>query len=165
MVHTSVNGANVIIVDDNGHILVEKSTYGSKKWMLPGGGIERGESAKHAAKSETEEETCLIIEEDDLSLVGYFKQRNPNAQDDGFVFLFECKRVKGTLTQEPNEEVSEARFMSIDEIIERREEFGLGYVRLIVHYFRVTKGFLQMPMEARLSDKVDYINETTHLII
>jgi len=145
------NGANVIVVDAEGRILVERQNYGEKRWMLPGGAIERGESPSHAAQEETEEETGIVIYAENLKLVAFFVQR-PN----GVVFLFETNKFSGTLITEPNEEVLEARFMSVEEIFQHWDEFGLGYKRMILRYLRCRAGIDKIPFEGRLSDGVDF---------
>ena len=37
-----LNGANLIIENKKGEILVGRATYGKKQFILPGGAIERG---------------------------------------------------------------------------------------------------------------------------
>jgi len=73
-----MHGANVILLREDGEILCVKGAYktstGRFEWMLPGGAVERGESPKHAARSETAEETGLLIREADLRLMALFDQ-------------------------------------------------------------------------------------------
>lgn len=151
MVKERGNGANVIVLDAEGRILVEQQNYGEHRWMLPGGAIERGESPSHAAQEETEEETGIRIDAENLKLVAYFVQR-PN----GVVFLFETNRFSGALITESNEEVLEARFMSVQEIFQNWDGFGLGYKRMILRYLRCKAGIDQLPFEGRLSDPVEF---------
>jgi len=151
MIKERGNGANVIVLDAEGRILVERSRYGETKWMLPGGAIERGESPSHAAQEETEEETGIWIDAEDLHLVAYFVQR-PN----GIVFLFETNKFSGILITEPNEEILEARFMSVQEIFQNWDLFGLGYKRMILRYLRCKAGIDRVPFEGRLSDAVEF---------
>ncbi len=51
----------VLIAKDN-KILLVKSSYGSQRWSLPGGGVDRGESCMSAASRELAEETGLDSE-------------------------------------------------------------------------------------------------------
>lgn len=145
------NGANVVIRNSVEEILVVRQNYGEKKYMLPGGEIERGESPRHAAQEETEEETDVIIDEKDMKFVGLFVQR-PN----GLVVLYETDKFTGTPRAEANKEILEARFMSYQEIIDRRNEFGLGYLRMIIRYKRCVRGLDCIPTEGRLADRVEY---------
>lgn len=57
-----VRGCNAIVVNRQGHVLLVRHSYQTpNKWMLPGGGIGRGESPEQAAVREVAEETgCRI---------------------------------------------------------------------------------------------------------
>lgn len=145
------NGANVIVRDETERILVVRQNYGEKKWMLPGGEIERGESASHAAQEETEEETGIQIDAENLRLIAYLVQR-PR----GFVFLFETNKFTGELITETTTEVLETRFMSLEEIYQNWDDFGLGYKRMILQYLRCEAGIDSTPFEGRLSSPVEY---------
>lgn len=58
-----VRGCRVLALDDQGRILLIRHSYGSTRWMLPGGGYSRGEEALAAAKRELREETgCELID-------------------------------------------------------------------------------------------------------
>ena len=148
------NGANVIILSPTDEILTLRQNYGEKKLMIPGGKIERGESPRHAAQEETEEESGLIIDEKNLRLIALLVQR-PN----GIVFLYETTIFSGEILQEETNEILEVGFMSFEQIIERREEFGLGYIRMILRYMRCRQGIDPIPYEGRLSDPVDYTKD------
>lgn len=52
-----------VLVKNGDKILLVKSTYGSRRWELPGGGVEKGETARQAARRELEEETNLTVAE------------------------------------------------------------------------------------------------------
>ena len=59
-----VRGCNAIVVNREGKVLLVRHSYqSSHKWMLPGGGIGRGESPEQAAVREVAEETgCRIVD-------------------------------------------------------------------------------------------------------
>lgn len=151
MVKERGNGANVVVLNNSGEILVVRQNYGEKKWMLPGGEIERGESPRHAAQEETEEESGVIIDENDLRLIAYFVQRPK-----GILFLFESLKFSGEINPEPNNEILEVRFMDFKEIIGRGDEFLLAYKRMILQYMRCAKCIDPVPFEGRLSNTVEY---------
>ncbi len=159
-----LNGTNVIVEDENGGILVGRSTYGEKKFMLPGGGIDRGELPKHAVMSEADEETGVLFQEEDLVLIAYFIQRLVGVQSaSGIVFLFKCTKhvSEELLTITP--ELTDVQFMSIDEIFESQAEFGVGYFRMILTHLRIKAGYEKTPKESRLSDTVEYFHNSKRI--
>jgi ADP-ribose pyrophosphatase YjhB (NUDIX family) len=74
-------GANVLVTDDAGRLLVVRTTYSAGRWMLPGGKVERSETPQRAAVRETREETGLNVAIDRLVLVDARR-----ARDTSFVF-------------------------------------------------------------------------------
>ncbi len=53
----------VLAFDGEGRILLVRHSYGSGRWMLPGGGIGRGEEPLLAALRELAEETACALED------------------------------------------------------------------------------------------------------
>ncbi|MEO0062401.1 MAG: hypothetical protein RLZZ08_961 [Pseudomonadota bacterium] len=64
-----VDGACVIALDDAGHVLLLRQSYGTTRWVLPGGGVDRGETPIAAAARELEEEAGCGITGLELALV------------------------------------------------------------------------------------------------
>lgn len=62
-------GAHVLATDDEGRILVVRTTYLGPGWMLPGGRVEHSETPHTAAMRETREETGLVVEIERLLLL------------------------------------------------------------------------------------------------
>jgi 8-oxo-dGTP pyrophosphatase MutT (NUDIX family) len=152
-----LNGANLIIENKKGEILVGRATYGKKQFILPGGAIERGEKPVHAAVSEAEEETGIIVQEKNTKLLGVYLQKISGVESaTGFVFLYRTKIYKGELKE--TDELSELQFMSIEEIIDRyiSKEFSLGYVRMIIHHCLIKENLLHFGFEKRLGDAALY---------
>jgi len=56
-------GCRVLAFDGEGRILLVRHSYGSGRWMLPGGGIGRGEAPLLAALRELAEETACALED------------------------------------------------------------------------------------------------------
>lgn len=153
-----LNGSNLIVENPQGEILVGRSTYGEKLFMLPGGGIERGELSKHAAILETEEETKVIVEEKNLTLIGHFVQRIKYVESaSGILFVWWTTIYSDAEIVSQTIEFTDIQFMSFDEIMKRKDEFGLGYLRAIIWWKRRKDGIDTSPVEKRLSDKVDYM--------
>jgi len=71
-----LDGCRVIALDPAGRVLLIRHTYGTGRWMPPGGGLGRGEDVLDAAARELAEETGLalaravLIDEVDESLHG-----------------------------------------------------------------------------------------------
>ncbi len=56
-----IRGVRVIVLNKQHQILLVRHTYAPFIWMLPGGGIEKGESSLHAAVREVYEECGIEI--------------------------------------------------------------------------------------------------------
>ncbi len=56
-------GCRVLAFDGEGRVLLVRHSYGSGRWLLPGGGIARGETPLAAALRELGEETACALED------------------------------------------------------------------------------------------------------
>lgn len=63
-------GAVVVIVDEEGRLLLEERKFPKDLWGLPGGLMELGESTEDTAKREVMEETGLTV--DELNLINVY---------------------------------------------------------------------------------------------
>ncbi len=54
-------GTRVLAFDDQGRLLLVRHSYGSRRWMLPGGGVGAKESPINAAIRELAEETACEL--------------------------------------------------------------------------------------------------------
>jgi ADP-ribose pyrophosphatase YjhB (NUDIX family) len=108
-----VPAASVVVVDDDGRILLHRRTD-NDKWALPGGVMEIGESIAGCALREVREETGLEVEL--LGIVGlYTDPGHVFAYDDGevrqeFSICFRARPTGGSLA--PSEESHEVRFFN-----------------------------------------------------
>ena len=104
-------GVKVMAFDPAGRLLLVRHRYGrSDLWMLPGGGIGRGESPADAAVRELAEETGCTL--DAVTPVGRFEARQEGRRDT--VFLF-----RGTTCDAPaadGVELVEARLFALDRL-------------------------------------------------
>lgn len=55
-------GCRVLAIDELGRVLLVRHSYGSGKWMPPGGGLARGEHPIAAAQRELLEETACTLQ-------------------------------------------------------------------------------------------------------
>lgn len=115
-----VGGVRAIVLDDNNRMLLVRQQHeGNDIWMVPGGGIEDGESALQAAAREVREETGLDIEVGPL--IWHIEEVSERGQR--FVNFFLGRVTGGSLElgmdpefDENSQVLREVRFMSRDEI-------------------------------------------------
>ena len=102
--------AGALIFDAAGSLLIVKTSY-KKRWSIPGGQIEAGESPWEACRRETLEECGLLVERGELVCVDFLRPR-PN-RPGGLRFLFDCGRLSSerlaAITLQP-EEIEQHRF-------------------------------------------------------
>jgi len=102
-------GVKVMVFDANGALLLVRQRYGnSALWMLPGGGIGRGEPPVNAAIREVMEETgCAIAE---VVALGAFEARIEGRRDT--VHLFRATTSDAPVAD--GVELAEACFFGLD---------------------------------------------------
>ena len=77
-------GVRVLVFKDH-KILLVKHRYG-KFWIMPGGGINKGEKPESAAIRETKEEVGIIVEKIDFK-IGYYKNTTGGKNDNIHCFV------------------------------------------------------------------------------
>lgn len=97
-------GAAAIILNDAGHVLLVKQSYGNLNWEIPGGGAELGESIMETALREVREETGLLVEAERTTGVYY----EPALDFLHFVVL--CRRLDEDAEFCPDAEVTECAY-------------------------------------------------------
>jgi ADP-ribose pyrophosphatase YjhB (NUDIX family) len=103
-----IEGAHLVVTDAAGRILVVRTTYLGREWMLPGGRVERAERPHDAAVRETREETG--IEATVVRLVAV------DASDrDGVSFIYAATLAGGELEPQLGE-IAEAGWVERSEI-------------------------------------------------
>ena len=115
-----VGGARAIVLDDEKRVLMVCQRHEEHDiWMVPGGGIEDGESAAEAAAREVLEETGIEIEVG--RLLWHVEEVSQRGQR--FVNFFLCRIAGGTLHLGEDPEFDDrhqvlktARFMTREEL-------------------------------------------------
>ena len=106
--HHPQSRSRIWVSNEEGKILLVKTWFGHQRWSLPGGGIEKGETARQAARRELEEETGIALEETALTEYAHLP-----SDDNIFTAIVFTANVQG----EPLPALSRHRQM---EIIDRR---------------------------------------------
>ncbi len=127
-----IGGVRVIVLDDENRMLMVCQHHEDRDiWMVPGGGIEEGESSLEAAVREVEEETGLDIEVQ--KLLWHVEEVSERGQR--FVNFFLGEMTGGTLElgEDPefdaeHQVLREVKFLSKEEI-QALEHVYPGYLR------------------------------------
>lgn len=97
------------IFDADNKVLLLKQSYGDKRWGLPGGGVEPGETVHEAIKRECREELGTEVEIESFTGLYYHKEFNSQ------VGIFRCK-IKENTQIRLSEEHTEYTYKSIEEL-------------------------------------------------
>ena len=97
----------------NEKLLIVKNSY-RKRYTLPCGRIKQGEELAEAAVRELAEEVGLVLEKNQLTLVGEYAGKFKYATDIGH--FFEVEMTELPEIQVDNREVVRAEFMSLEEV-------------------------------------------------
>jgi ADP-ribose pyrophosphatase YjhB (NUDIX family) len=103
-----------IIVQDDSILLVRHVKQGQSYWLLPGGGLEYGESLEEGLRRELIEEANLDIRVGDLVIVN--DSINPDGSRHVINLCFTAEVVAGEIARGEDPRVEEARFVTIDEL-------------------------------------------------
>lgn len=104
----------VIIRKDNQVLLVEHQKDGQKYWLLPGGGVEFGESLAECAVRELKEETNLDIEVGSLAFVA--DSIAPDSSRHVVHVVFYAQELGGRLQVGQEERLYTAQYVNIDNL-------------------------------------------------
>jgi len=121
---------SAIIIKDSQVLLIHRFKEGKEYWVLPGGGVEEGESIGKALKREIKEETSLDLISS--KYLGFDKQK------DSMDYFFSCTLSKGEpLLAGPEEENSS------EENVYLLEWFPLSDIPSLELYPQAAKNYLK----------------------
>lgn len=105
----------VVLIKGNKILLVQHQKKGRKYWLLPGGGLEYGETIEECAKRELREEANLHITVGDLILVS--ESIPPDDHRHVVNLYYRGEIVSGTLKQGDDPVINDIRFIPLSELI------------------------------------------------
>lgn len=114
--------AYVVIVSDGQVLLTHWNEAGGTGWTLPGGGLERRETAEQAAVREAREETGFEVEligllgVDSMFIEPADRAPGHTRPLHSFRVIYEALIVGGTLTHEVGGSSDEARWFDLEQI-------------------------------------------------
>jgi 8-oxo-dGTP pyrophosphatase MutT (NUDIX family) len=103
-------GVRIVVLNDLGQVLLVRHTY-SPGWILPGGGVEKGETLRVAALRELIEEGGIIAE--DLNFHGMFSNERIFPGD--YVACYVVRKFKQQVWR-PDMEIAESKFFLLDNL-------------------------------------------------
>jgi ADP-ribose pyrophosphatase YjhB (NUDIX family) len=107
-------GVRGIVIDSDGRILLVRQTY-AHGWMLPGGGVEFGESLDKSLARELDEEAGIAID-GAPELMGIYDNRSAFPGD--HVAMYVVRHWHRIRTTAPNMEIAETGFFRPDALPE-----------------------------------------------
>ncbi len=107
-------GVRAIALDANGRVFLVRHTY-APGFYLPGGGVERNETALASVERELWEEGRIALDEPPR-LMGFF--HNPQHSRRDHVALYLANNVRQTAVRKPDWEIAEGGFYRIDALPE-----------------------------------------------
>lgn len=103
-------GVRVIATDAQGRICLVRHTY-TPGWLLPGGGVEPGETALDALERELREEAAIALASTPV-LLGLFHNKAASRRD--HVALYLAEAISHLDTPRPRFEIAERGFFALD---------------------------------------------------
>ena len=103
------------ILEEDGKLLLIEHTKNDKSyWLLPGGGVDWGESIEEAVKREFLEETNLVVEIEEFLFIS--ETLAPDKTKHVINLYFRVSRVSGEMALGDDVVLSDLKFFSLEEM-------------------------------------------------
>lgn len=106
--------AAVAVVHEDRLLLVEHTKSDRKYWLLPGGGLEWGETLHEAVRREVEEETGLLVSVGDLLFLS--ETLSPEGDKHLVHLVFQGSFEGGELRVPSEERITDVRWIELSEV-------------------------------------------------
>jgi 8-oxo-dGTP diphosphatase len=103
-----------LIIKDEEILLVKHRKDSSEYWLLPGGGLEPGETLEEALERELLEETSLKIKTNKLLFIS--DSISPRNEKHIVQIIFKCDVETGNLKVNPDHRLCDAKYISLDKL-------------------------------------------------
>ncbi len=118
------------IINEKGEILLQKRAAQKKKnpnkWSKTGGHVVSGEEPKASLKREIEEELGVIINDQDIKLIGIYKSKDKKDRYFGYNFIVKVNYEINKFKLQ-KEEVSDVKYISINELLKIKKNNDNNY--------------------------------------
>lgn len=108
-------GVRGIVINDDGHVLLLRHTYGRSGWIFPGGGVERRETIEHSLIRELDEEAGIEVT-GPLELLGIYSNEHVFPGDHVAIYVVRAWRRLRPMA--PSTEIAELGFFALDALPE-----------------------------------------------
>ena len=102
------------VLTNSDEILMLKKTFGSTKWVFPGGAVKDGEDKKHACIREIKEDLGVILS--DVSYLGCFTQNVHHRKETMHCFSAHVKSKEMSLAQDRVQEAGWFKLSKLPEL-------------------------------------------------
>ena len=103
-----------ILIEDDRVLLIEHTKNDRSYWLLPGGGVDWGESIEEAIKREFLEETNLTVEIENFLFIS--ETLAPDNTKHVINLYFRVKRISGDMLLGEESILSDLKFFTLEEI-------------------------------------------------
>lgn len=106
-------GVRALVRDGEGRVLLVRHSY-IPGWYMPGGGVERGETARHALRRELDEEAGIMLNDESPRLIGLYANFREFKSDHVALYLVEPHQYERVVRT--SFEISDYGFFALDDL-------------------------------------------------